>query len=215
MPSIERHTIMVGKLRNCDIKSPLLILVVLVSEHRIIRHLFHYLPRKTLLQIYISHIRSHLDYCDVLYHKPMYDDFYSNHYSERSKNDPINTNYQFTNKIEAVQYNAALAITGCVRGTSREKLYSELGLTSLYDRRRCHRLHLFYKIKNNLTPSYLRQFIPESAQRQYNTRSIRHDVMPTRTLKFRYSFFPDVISSWSNLSSLIKNAPSLEVFKKR
>ena len=35
MPSIERHTIMVGKLRNCDIKSPLLILVVLVSEHRI------------------------------------------------------------------------------------------------------------------------------------------------------------------------------------
>ena len=35
MPSIEWHTIMVGKLRNCDIKSPLLILVVLVSEHRI------------------------------------------------------------------------------------------------------------------------------------------------------------------------------------
>ena len=50
------------------------------------------------------------------------------------KTDPVNTNAQFNDKIEAVQYNAALAITGCVRGTSREKLYSELGLTSLYDR---------------------------------------------------------------------------------
>ena len=58
----------------------------------------------------------YLDYCDVIYHKPTYDDFYSNYYSERAKSDPINTNYEFTNKIESVQYNAALAITGCVRG---------------------------------------------------------------------------------------------------
>ena len=181
----------------------------------IIRRLFHYLPRKALLQIYNSHIRSHLDYCDILYHKPMYDDFNSSYYSERSRNDPTNTNYHFTNKIEKVQYNAALAITGCIRGTSREKLYSELGLTSLYDRRRCHRLHLFYKIKNNLTPSYLRQFVVESSQRLHNTRMIRQEVMSTRTLKFMYSFFPDVTKSWSNLSNLIKNAPSIEVFKKR
>ena len=80
----------------------------------------------------------YLDYFDVIYHKPTYDDFYSNYYSERAKSDPINTNYEFTNKIESVQYNAALAIIGCVRGTSRGKLFLELGLTSLYDRRRLH-----------------------------------------------------------------------------
>ena len=63
-----------------------------------------------------------------------YDDFYSNYYSERAKSDP--------DQIETDLYNAALAITGCIRGTSREKLYSELGLTSLYDRRRFHRLNI-------------------------------------------------------------------------
>ena len=85
----------------------------------VIKRLYNYLPREALLQIYKSFIRPHLEYSD--YHQPTYDDFYSNYYSERAKSDPINTNYEFTNKIESVQYNAALAITGCVRGTSKEK----------------------------------------------------------------------------------------------
>ena len=37
--------------------------------------------------------------------------------------------------MESVQYNAALAVTGAIRGTSREKLYQELGLESLRKRR--------------------------------------------------------------------------------
>ena len=32
--------------------------------------------------------------------------------------DPVNTNYEFITKLEAVQYNATLSSTGCVRGTS-------------------------------------------------------------------------------------------------
>ena len=181
----------------------------------VIRRLYNYLPRKALLQIYKSFIRPHLDYCDVIYHKPTYDDFYSTYYSERSKTDPVNTNLQYTNKIEAVQYNAALAITGCVRGTSREKLYSEFGLISLYDRRRFHRLSLFYKILNHLTPEYLRRFIPDSIRRLQITRTNRDDVVPTRTQKFRYSFFPDTSNSWNLLSSFIKSSPTLNIFKKR
>ena len=34
----------------------------------------------------------------------------------------------FHQKLEPIQFNAALAITGAIRGTSREKLYQELGL---------------------------------------------------------------------------------------
>ena len=34
-----------------------------------------------------------------------------------------------------MQYNAAIAITGAIRGTSSEKLYQELGLESLRLRR--------------------------------------------------------------------------------
>ena len=36
-----------------------------------------------------------------------------------------------TNKLDFVQYDAALAITGAIRGSSREKFYEELGLESL------------------------------------------------------------------------------------
>ena len=37
--------------------------------------------------------------------------------------------------METIQYNAALAITGAIRGSSREKLYQELGLETLQQRR--------------------------------------------------------------------------------
>ena len=63
-------------------------------------------------------------------------------------------------KIEKVQYQAALAITGCWRGTNRNKIYEELGWESLSDRRWSRRLVYFFKIHNNLTPEYLRENLP-------------------------------------------------------
>ena len=65
------------------------------------------LPRASLLTIYKSFIRPHLDYGNVAY----------DHLS----------NDAFSNKLETVQYNTALAITGAIKGTSCEKLYQELG----------------------------------------------------------------------------------------
>ena len=44
-------------------------------------------------------------------------------------------NETFKGKLEAVQYNACLAITDAVRGTSQECFYRELVLKTLYDRR--------------------------------------------------------------------------------
>ena len=73
------------------------------------------LPRSSLLTIYKSFVRPHLDYGDVIYDQPNIS--------------------RLSDKIESVQYNAALAITGAIRGTSKEKLYQELGLESLKDRR--------------------------------------------------------------------------------
>ena len=40
-------------------------------------------------------------------------------------------NSSFHDRLESVQFNASLAITGANRGTSKEKLYQELGLESL------------------------------------------------------------------------------------
>ena len=41
------------------------------------------------------------------------------------------SNESFCEKLELVQYKAALTITGAIQGTSREKIFMELGLESL------------------------------------------------------------------------------------
>ena len=113
-----------------------------------IRKLYPYLPRSTLLIVYKSFIRPHL-LCN--------DDISMQNSSQVNICQP---NKLFTDKIESVQYNAALAITECIHGTSKGKLYNELGLTSLYNRRTFHRLLYLYKIKDNLLPGYLKNEIP-------------------------------------------------------
>ena len=44
-----------------------------------------------------------------------------------------------------VQYNIALIITGAFKGTSRDKIYQELGLETLADRRWTRKLIFFIK----------------------------------------------------------------------
>ena len=96
------------------------------------------------------------------------------------------------NELERDQYRGALAVTGTWKGTSRAKLYDELGWESLSDRRKKQRLVLLYKIIN-LTPSYLRDKLPPlknpfAAETSYTYRDFR-----IRTERFRNSFFPDTM----------------------
>ena len=91
------------------------------------------LSRKSLLTIYKSFVRPNLDYADIIYDKPL--------------------NESLKRKIEMVQYNAALIITGAFKGTSRDKIYQEFGLESLADRRWTRKL-FFHKIILGLLPSY-------------------------------------------------------------
>ena len=51
-------------------------------------------------------------------------------------------NESFCEKLESVQYKAALAITGAIQGTSRDKVYQELGLETLKSGRWYKRLSL-------------------------------------------------------------------------
>ena len=64
-------------------------------------------------------------------------------------------NNSFHQKLESIQYNAALAITGVIRGSSRGKLYQELGLESLQQQRWFRKLCYFFKITKNQSPKYL------------------------------------------------------------
>ena len=69
----------------------------------LLRKIQNILPREPLLTIYKWFVRPHLDHDDVIYDQ--------------------HCNNSFHQKLESIQYNAALAITGAIRGSSREKLY--------------------------------------------------------------------------------------------
>ena len=86
----------------------------------VVRKMNLLLPRSSLLTTYKSFFRPHLDYGYFIYAQP--------------------NNSLLSDKIESVQYNAALVITDAIRGTSKEKLNQELGLESLKDRRWLRRM---------------------------------------------------------------------------
>ena len=62
--------------------------------------------------------------------------------------------------MESIQYNAALAITGAIRGTSREKLSQELDLETLGKRQLYRKLCSFFKIFKSHSPEYLFRIFP-------------------------------------------------------
>ena len=72
----------------------------------IMKKLYLFLSRKTLLTIYKPFVTPNLDYADIIYDKPF--------------------NESFKTKIEMIQYRAALVIAGAIKGTSRDLLYQEL-----------------------------------------------------------------------------------------
>ena len=68
----------------------------------------------------------------------------------------------FCEKLESIQYKAALAITGDIQGSSREKNYQELELESLKSRRWYRCLSCMFKIMKEKAPNYLKNLIPIS-----------------------------------------------------
>ena len=79
-------------------------------------------------------MRPHLDYADIIYDQP--------------------NNLDLCNKIETCQYNAALAITGAIRSSLKERLYQELGFKYLSSWRWLRKLCTFYKIVRNKSSAY-------------------------------------------------------------
>ena len=69
----------------------------------LLRKLQNTLPRQALITIYKAFVGLHLDYSDIL-HNQAY-------------------NASFHQKLEKIQYNAFIAITGAIRGTSKENIY--------------------------------------------------------------------------------------------
>ena len=146
-----------------------------------IKHLSKYLPLKTLILMYKSLVRPHFDYCDIIFHVPPPDNGIFDNNAHNNGTLPA-----LMKKIERVQYQAA--ITGAWKRTSRIKIYEQLGLESLSDRRSLNRVLQFFKIKHNLTPSYLGSKLPPlDVQANQNTNIFQEKA--TRTIKYKNTFF--------------------------
>ena len=133
------------------------------------------LPRSALITIYKAFLKPHFYYGDIIY-----DEAY---------------NTSFHHKLAFFWYNACLAITWAIRGTSKEKLYQEIGLEFLQLRRLFRKLCFFYKIYKSYQPSYLSNMVSQQnfAFNTINTRNVNK--VPLFKIKhnfFKNFFFPSI-----------------------
>ena len=139
------------------------------------------LDRLSLQIIYFSFIRPILEYADVIWD---------------------NVSQGLKDQLDKVQNQAARIVTGCTKLVAIDDLYREVGWETLSQRRRKHKLFLFYKIVNGLAPNYLNQLVPTTVGNfsAYNLR--RRNKLRTiacRTSLYSNYFLPAVINEWNNL----------------
>ena len=105
----------------------------------VIRKILLLLPHSSLLAIYKSFVRP-LDYGNVIYYQ--------------------SNQFCLSNKVENAQQKTALAITGAIRGTSKENFYQPLGIQSLKYRMGLRRMSYIHNIVSRKLPRYLYEIVP-------------------------------------------------------
>ena len=165
-----------------------------VSNIKRIRHL---IPRKTSEVLYKSLARPILEYGDVVFD---------------------NTTQEMKKLIEHVQRDALVMITCAYRRTPTLNLYKETGFDMLEDRRKQHRLVLFYKMTHNLAPEYLCGLVPPPAGENH-THRLRSSSNGTlsipyaRTAKYANSFIIKTTRNWNELDIKVRQVSTLNTFK--
>lgn len=167
------------------------------QRNNILRKFKFKFPRKTLESLYIHMIRPILEYADVIYD---------------------NCGTVLSQKLESIQYDAARTCLGALSTTSRTNLLNETGWDTLAVRRQVHKTTFFYKIINNLVPTYLQRLCPPTVAQmtRYNLRNRNNQILiPARTTRYRESFLPSTTSLWNSLPLELRNTETLEGFKRK
>ena len=148
----------------------------------------------TLLKLYKSFIRPHLEYSSVVW------------------------NPHLKGEIEALEKVQKFALRVCTKSwdSHYKDLLSRASLTSLQTRRVQASLCHLYKIIHNLTD------FPEApvSNREipYNNRSVNAQslsVLPFKTSAYQNSFFPSAICNWNKLPKETLECESLRSFKRK
>ena len=132
----------------------------------------------------------------------------------------IRIRYKTNCKLDHLQADgqAPRIVTGTTELVSIRALYQEIKWDTLEERRRKHKLALFYKMGNGLSPPYLLSLIPLYVNRvsSYNLRNSNNiQTIPARTNLYYNSFLLSVVREWNNLPLDVRNSDSLNSFKKR
>ena len=101
------------------------------------------LDRRSLEIIYISFMRPLLEYTVVVWD---------------------NCTLYEVNALEKIQMEAARTVTGTIKLVSLEMLYKETGWETLEVGRSKHKLCLFYKMSNYISPEYLSSLVPQPVE---------------------------------------------------
>ena len=165
----------------------------LISCIRFYKHRF---SRKSLETLYRSFVLPIFDYADVLYD---------------------NCSQTLSDQLESLHLDSLRTIIGAVRGTSHQIIYKESGFVPLQERRRRHKIVLFFKMVNGLTPAFLDPYLPplvSSINPYHRRRPLERFVPRCRTVLYQNSFFPSTTQLWNNLLENIQSSQSISVIKR-
>ena len=141
----------------------------------VMRKLKFKLDRRSLQIIYFTFIRPILEYADVVWNNC--------------------TQYE-VNELEKIQNEAARIVTGATKLVSINSLMQETGLETLSNRRKKHKLFLFYKMQHQMSPDYLSSLVPPTigSTTNYQLRN-SSDLLTLHASSQLYfnSFLPSVI----------------------
>ncbi|XP_052763148.1 uncharacterized protein LOC128205494 [Mya arenaria] len=165
------------------------------SRVNILRSLKFTLDRLTLETINMTFIRPLLEYGDIIFD---------------------NCTAGEKQELDKIQHEAARIVTGATKLVSIDKLYSDLNWQPLSDRRTNHKLIFMFKIKSNISPTYLVNLIPlRPADPRYNLRNSSDiPLIHCRSTLYYNSLVPSAIRAWNTLDSSFKSADSIQSFKR-
>ena len=114
------------------------------------------------------------------------------------------------NKYTQQQIEAGRIVSGATKLVTLDRLYQELGWLKLSERRKLHKLFLFYKMENGLAPDYLAEMIPprvwdETSYSLCNADNLRQ--IHASSQLYYDSFLPSTIREWNELPDDVKSAP--------
>lgn len=146
--------------------------------------------------VYNHFIKPHYDYCDVLY--------------TSAKSKPLIL-------LDRTQYKASLIVSGCLHGSSRDKVLSILNWKPLRERR-IERQKLFMsKVENGHKPNYVLSIF-----RNYKTIHIRinrnsrpYTIAAHTSMKIRNSPVYLLMKAWNSVNVDIRSLNSLSLFKSK